>query len=512
MHQNMYPNLLRTIYAPAAPKSDPRRLLALCLTAFCFTTCLTAGSATAETLADIYELALTNDPQVRAAEASYRMGKESLPHARAGLLPTLSASAAYHDGDGIRGNSRTLGSSFIAQSVGDYDDESESYAVSLTQPLFDLPAWFTFKRGQDLSQQAAAQFAKEQQDTIIRVADTYFGVLRASENLSASQAEERAIGRQLEQTKERFNVGLLPITDVHEAQAAYDSAAVNTLEARSALDIAFQGLQILTGKQHTALAGLVADFPVTKPEPLEQDAWVTFAQANNFALQAARLSMAAAEKNAQSKKSEHLPKITASIDYIKTYNDGVFQRDGGLDPNPPFGYEDPARQPFTADEEATVFTLRLDAPLYSGGRVSSQRRLASQEYILARENHLLAQRRTTQQAREQHLRVLTDAARVTARRQAITSAQSAETATQVGYEVGTRNIVDVLIAQRTLYQAQRDYANARYDYVSNMLRLKEVAGQLSPGDIAQLERWLSPELKVERATQSVVADEAKHRD
>ena len=499
--QKTYPRskpqgILRIFPSPCASLFSATRLIA----SYFVVLSLSANSASAETLAEIYELALANDPQVRAAEASYKAGQEALPQARSGLLPTLSASAAYSDGDGIRGNSRTLGSSFVSQSIGDYDDEGESYSVSLTQPLFDLPAWFTFKQGKDLDQQAAAQFAKEQQSTIIRVTDTYFAVLRAKENLSSSQAEERAIGRQLEQTKERFEVGLLPITDVHEAQAAYDSALVNTLEARSALDIAFEGLQVLTGKHHGSLAGLTAEFPITPPEPLEREAWVTFAQSNNLALKAARLSMMAAENHAQSTKSEHLPKVSASLNYSKNYNDGVFNRDGGVDPNPPFGFEDPARQPFTADEEATVFTLRLDAPLYSGGMISSQRRQASQESILARENHLLAQLNTTQQARSQHLRVLTDAARVRARAQAITSARSAEEATQAGYEVGTRNIVDVLISQRTLYQAQRDYANARYDYVASMLRLKEVAGQLSPQNIAQLDRWLSSEINVERAT------------
>ena len=460
---------------------------------------LPVESLRAETLAEIYQLAVTNDPLLRAAEASYQSGKEALPQSRAGLLPTLSASASYNDGNGTSGNSRTLGASFIAQSVGDYDDETENYSVSLTQPIFDLPAWFTFKQGKDLGQQAAAQFAADQQASIIRVADAYFEVLRANENLTSSEAEKRAIGRQLEQTKERFEVGLLPITDVHEAQAAYDAAVVNTLESKSAVNIAFEGLEVITGQAHNSLASLAPEFPITDPEPADRASWVKFAQAHNFSLKAAQLAMTAAKNSAQSKKSEYLPKVTASLNYTKRYNDGVFNRDGGVDPNNPPAVEAPARQPFVSDEEATIFTLRLDAPIYTGGLISSQRRQAYQEYVQAQENHVLAQRDTTRQARSQHLLVLTDAARVKARSQAIVSAKSAEEATQAGYDVGTRNIVDVLISQRVLYRSKRDYANARYDYIGSMLRLKEVAGQLSPEDIAQLDRWLNAGAPVERA-------------
>lgn len=493
----MHPSIIRVYRVPYHVGLRNPLLITLCLIAFN----LSIRPANAQTLAEVYELALANDPQLRAAEANYRAGKEALPQSRAALLPQLSASAGYRDGKGTRGTSRTLGSTFIAQSIGDYDDESENYSVSLSQPLFDLPAWFSFKRGRELDQKASSEFAKAQQDLIVRVADTYFAVLRAHENLQSTRAEERAIGRQLEQTSERFEVGLLPITDVHEAQAAYDAATVNTLESKSALDIAFEGLEVLTGTSHASLASLSAEFPVAKPEPLDRKSWVDFAQANNFTLEAARLTMNAAENNVDSKKSEHLPRISASVNYSKGYNDGVFNRDGGIDPNNPPNLETPARQPFTEDEEATVFELRLDAPIYSGGLISSQRRQAFQEYIQARENYVLAQRSTTQQARSLHLRVLTDAARVAARAQAITSANSALEATEAGYNVGTRNVVDVLISQRTLYQAQRDYANARYDYIGSMLRLKEVAGQLSPRDIAQLDRWLNREISVERAIQ-----------
>ncbi|HCO61671.1 MAG TPA: secretion protein [Porticoccaceae bacterium] len=444
----------------------------------------------ADTLSDIYQLALTNDPTLRAANAAFNAGKESIPLGRAGILPKITASAEFTDGDGDRSNFRTLnidGNSFESGAAGDNDDETESYSVSLSQPLFDLPAWFTFKQGYDLDQQAEAQFAADQQSTIVRVTEAYIDVLRANENLVTSLAEQRAIGRQLEQTKERFDVGLLPITDVHEAQAAYDSAMVNTLEAQSALDIAFEGLEVITGQRHQELAGLSSEFPIKETEPADSKSWVEFSQQNNFALEVSRLAMTAAEKTAKAKRAEHLPTLTASLGYSNFHRDGHFLRDDGN------------TQPFAEDDEPTVFSLRLDAPIFTGGLVSAERRKAYQDYLQAQELYLLKQRQITQQARSQHLSVSTDAARVKARKQAITSATSALEATDAGYEVGTRNIVDVLISQRVLYQAQRDYANARYDYIISMLKLREVAGQLSPEHLAELDRWLSQEIKINRA-------------
>ncbi len=453
----------------------------LLLTASC------AAPLQAETLAEIYQLAMNNDAQLRAAHAAFNAGKQSIPRARAGLLPTINGSIEMTDGDGDASSFRTLNfpdATFDAGASGDRDDETEFYSLSLTQPLFDMPAWFTFKQGFDLDQRANANLAAEQQSLIVRVAVAYTEVLRTSENLITAKAEQRAIGRQLEQTKERFEVGLLPITDVHEAQAAYDAARVNTLEAEGALDIAFEALEVMTGQPHTELAGLAAEFPIQPTDPVDREAWVKFAQDNNFTLASARLTVQAAEKNAKAKRAEHLPRVSAKLSYSNYHQDGSFDVNGGNN------------QPFSSDDEPLVFSVRMDAPIYSGGFVSAERKIAQQEFIEAQANLLHTKRSTTQQARSQHLKVRTNSARVEARSLGIISAQSALEATQAGYDVGTRNIVDLLISQRILYRSQRDYANARYDYILSMLNLKEVAGLLSPDDINKLNAWMKPELVV----------------
>ncbi|MEZ5530380.1 MAG: TolC family outer membrane protein [Porticoccaceae bacterium] len=446
--------------------------------------------ALANTLSEIYELALQNDPQLRAARAAFLAGQEAKNIGRAALLPQISATGEYEELETNGSSTTVLNQNAIFSRRGHTDTDSHGYYLNLSQPIFDLPAWFSFQQGKALSEQARLQFAADQQSLILRSADAYFEVLRARENLETALAQEKAIQRQLEQTKERFEVGLLPITDVHEAQAAYDNARVNTLEARGALDIAFEGLTVLTGEPHQQLAGLVPNFPVVQPEPVNREDWVQFALQNNFSLQAARYQRDAADENAKSKKYEHAPTLTGTLSYYDDQTDSEFR---GTDQ---YGF---SSTPSATDQEGHAIGLQLTVPIFTGGLVSAERRQAFQQYVQADETFIGAQRNTVQQARSQHLLVVTNTERVKARKLAITSAESALEATQAGYEAGTRNIVDVLVAQQNLYQASRDYANARYDYIGSLLRLKEVAGQLSPEDIYQLNAWLDPGINVTKA-------------
>jgi outer membrane protein len=297
--------------------------------------------------------------------------------------------------------------------------------------------------------------------------------------LQTRDAEERAIQRQLEQTRERFEVGLLPVTDVHEAQAVFDDAAVNSLEARGALNIAFEGLAVLTGQDHQVLAGLTENFAATNPEPLSNQEWVDFAIGNNFQLKVAELGKDAAYNNAKAAASARLPKISGRASYFDSDSDGTRYS-----------------SPFESQQDGHSFVVSVTMPIWMGGSVDAQRRQAKQRSIASDEGYTASKRNTVQAARSLHQLVLTNTARVKARKQSITSADSALQATQAGYEVGTRNIVDVLVAQRTVYQARRNYSNARYDYILSMMRLKEVAGQLSPEDVYQLNAWLDPQLTI----------------
>ncbi|GAB3105310.1 TolC family outer membrane protein [Aestuariicella hydrocarbonica] len=439
----------------------------------------------AETLEEIYRLALENDHQLKADTAAYEAGKENLTIGRSALLPQINAQASYSETE-----QTTLGESAFTSSPPEYEIESENeaYSVTLTQPLFNMAAWFGYQQGKSLSHQAQAQFSADQQSLIIRVSEAYFTVLRAIDNLTTARAEEKALGHQLEQTKQRFDVGLTAITDVHEAQAAYDNATATTLEARGNLAIAFEGLEVLTGQQHEQVAPLVENFPVTNPAPMQRSEWVDFALNNNYTLQVAKYNAEAFEDNARAAASGHLPTLSANLSYGNRddSNTDIFVNGSS------------ASNDSRINDRSTI-GVRLDVPIFSGLRVSGQRRQAYSQSMQADEIYNKTQRDIIQGARSLHLSVVTNVAQVNARQQAITSSRSALEATQAGYEVGTRNLVDVLIAQQNLYQAQRNYDDTRYAYIVNMLRLKEVAGNLTPEDVLQLNRWLNVEKQVDRS-------------
>ncbi|MCB1699515.1 MAG: TolC family outer membrane protein [Halioglobus sp.] len=439
----------------------------------------------AESLRDIYELALENDAQLKTEQAQYLARKETEELSRAALLPQVGASYSYTDSDADRNSqSRDFNSPDlpILDTLTNTDITTDGYTLSLNQPLFDLPAWFSFQSGKEISKEAAATFAGNQQNLIVRVVEAYLLVLRAQDNLAASKAQERAFERQLEQSQQRFEVGLIAITDVYEAQAAFDLSRVNRIVDENNVLVAMERLSVLTGQYPGTLNVLKEDLELKLPDPIDRAAWVDFSLENNFSLLAARHGEEAARQNAQSKRMEHAPIVSGSYEYSD------FSADGNLDVRPSTGFE--TSPDYDLDQH--VWMLRVEMPLYSGGAISAQRRQAAQEYNAARENLINLTRNTVTSTRSLHMTVISDVSRVEARKKSIVSSQSALDATQAGYEVGTRNVVDVLNSQNTLFIAQRDYANSRYDYILNMMRLKEQAGLLSPEDIYTLDTYLLP--------------------
>ena len=415
-----------------------------------------------ENLADVYELALKNDPLLKAAEATYRAGKENRTQGIAGLLPTLSV------GGSTNWNEYRVEEQLIDQ----YN--SNSYLASLNQPIFRLDKWFQFERGTALSEAANAEFAYQQQETMIRVASAYFNVLNSIDSLNAARAEEKAIGRQKDLAKKRFDVGLAAITEVQETQAAFDLTVVSRIAREAQLDSARESLTSIVGRDIKLLSPLSDNFEISLPNPLDRESWVSLGLKNNYQLKAAKLQRDAAQASARSTASNHLPQIDLVGRVSKsTSKQGKF---GGFIQNPLFGVEQDTRQ----------YSIQFNLPLYAGGAISSARRQAYANYDRSKEQAIYAERSTVRDVRSNHFGVQTQVANVTARKQALASAESALEATQIGYEVGTRNTVDLLDAQKRLFQAQRDYASSRYDYIISMLRLKASVGSLSPKDLMNI--------------------------
>jgi outer membrane protein len=423
----------------------------------------------ADTLKGIFELAFENDAQLRAARAQLRADSETEKRARGQLLPQINAQYSMTDSDTESSGEGGLDGVLDK----DTSTEDDTWSIQLQQSLFDLNKWFTFKSGQAVTDRAKVLFASAAQDLIVRVVSAYFDVLSAQDNLTSSRAEEKAIQRQLEQTQQRFDVGLIAITDVHEARAAFDISRVARLNDEGLLGITMEALSVITGQAHSDLARLSEDFPIKQPDPLTAEEWVDLAMTNNYDIAASLHALESARMTAKASKASHYPTISASFSYADSEK-------GDIDPAGPF-YE-------SSETEQLSFDLTL--PLFSGGSVSAARRQAYEQYNVAKENHTGILRTAIQAIRSFHLAVRTDIARVNARQQSITSSQSALDATEAGYEVGTRNVVDVLQSQRALFAARRDYANARYAYVVNMMKLMQQAGLLQPENVLTLNKWL----------------------
>lgn len=415
---------------------------------------LGAGSVQAAALADIYQQALQNDPQLKSAQASSLANQETADQAKANLLPQIDLSA----------DTRYVDSNFA-------DYNNHGYTLTLSQPVFDASRWYTFKQGQQLSEQAKLQFEQAQQNLILRVVQAYLDVLRAQTALETAQAQERAIKRRLDQVNAQFEVGLIAITDVQEAQASYDNARVERIEAEGALDNSFEALERLTGAAVGQVDMLHADYPVQNLAPAEPQPWLEKAWQGNFDLRIATTAIEAQRRALQAARSGHYPTLSLDASYDDDNGNSGFTAG-------------------TENTETSTIGLTLKVPLYAGGGTSSQVRQAEYQLTAIQQDREDTLRAVTQSTRSALRDLRTNVQSVAARKQSIKSSETALKATEEGFNVGTRNVVDVLEAEQALYAAQRDYANARYDYVLNLFQLKQQVGTLNPDDINSLDQWL----------------------
>ena len=424
----------------------------------------------ADSLLDIYNDALENDPRYKSAEFSYLAGKEIKVQGRAGLLPNISISAQTNWNEYYQN--------------GDLQNEYNNFSSSarLTQPLIRLDSWFKYRQSKFLTDAAEADFAYSQQALIVRTAELYFNVLRAIDNLSAARSEEKAIKKQLDQIRQRYEVGLAAVTEVQEAQLAFDLSLASRTRVEGEVYTAKEALNALVGREILSLDGLVNDLNVTNPVPASKEEWARKAVENNFRLQAANLRKFASKNNARSVASNHLPKV--DIVGVQTESETNQYAFDGLNTGGAFNITVPD------ETQRDTYSLQLSMPIFQGGAVISRTKQAYAESNKSSEDALFTERSVIQDVRSQYSNVVTLVANLRAQKQAVVSASSALEATKVGYEVGTRNIVDLLQAEKNLYSAERNLSNAKYDYLITTLRLHLAAGTLSPENLIEINNLL----------------------
>ena len=440
-------------------------------------------------LVTILNLALENDPTLKQAKANYLANRETMVQSRSTLLPSFGIQAATTRLTSGPTDSRyvnipdPISGDLVSTRIADDHSfrpgiNNHNWGIGLNQSVLNLSNWYNFQSSQASDRAAAVNLAAQEQDLIMRVAIAYFDVLRAQELLETNLQEEEAAQTSLQQTQQREAVGLVAITDVYDAQAAFDLARNTTILQRDFLQSRFEVLEALTGQAHPNVDELQDDFPIVEVDGnLLQ--WENQADNNNLAVAAAEFNLTASRKNLKARKSEHLPTLDVSGFYghivtAPIVNQGIEIGGGASD--------------------RTQLALNLTIPIYSGGATSSRRRAAEYQVLAAQESLEFTKRQLTQNIRNSYRRVNTDVLVIAQRQQSITSAQSRLDATELGAEVGTRNIVEVLLARENLYRALRLYADARFDYVIDSLVLKQVSGILTPQDVLDLNEWLTDEL------------------
>jgi outer membrane protein len=425
------------------------------------------------TLGDVYELALTNDPQLKIDEATFNANKEIKNKAMAGLLPKFSLRA----GTTWNENKNTQNTSLFTDTQG---SNSNYYSANLIQPIFRVDTWFQFSQGRALGKAAEAKFALSQQETIIRISNVYFNLLKAKKNLEVAKLEEQSIKKQRDRTKRLYEEGVSSKSEYQEAQAFYDLAKVSKIASEGQLEFAREVMISIIGDV-PEIKDLNDDFPISKPDPIEQDQWAELAMANSFTLKASTLNAMAAKKNSQAKLASHFPDIDLVASITQNNSRGIVGFNPATDPPVTYGPN---------GIEQTRYSLEFNWPIVTGGLLHAERREAKALAEQADQQELLTERFVIRDVKTKFTSVLTNLANVNARKASLKSSNFALKATMVGYEENTRNIVDLLNAEKNYFSAQRDLIAAKYDYIISTLELKLASGILSPADIYEISGYL----------------------
>jgi outer membrane protein len=432
--------------------------------------------AQAADLVTITRDALNNNAALASARAEFSGVEAGRDVARGGLLPQVNASGSvvhnqqYESQGSARGAGVGVGADQAAAGVSDDRYNTASLSLEATQALFNAVTRQELNQAERQIDQQVYLLAATEQQLLIDVVSAYFDILRAHEVLEARQAQERAIGRQLEQAREQFEVGLIAITEVEEARASFDQSRADRIAAESSLQVAFEALEQLTGQRYANIDALGDAMPIALPAPTDRDYWVDQALERNPQVLAQRAGIELSRAGVEIARAGRLPTVQAFANYQYSESDSDVVS----------GYN-----------SSSQVGVSANLPIYTGGSTSARIRqgtfqLESSQYDFE------SQRRTTiQQVRSLYTQVSNNVETVDARRQAIVSTRSALEATRAGYEVGTRNIVDVLNAEQNLYNAIASYAEARYDYVVNLMSLRQQSGMLDVAAIEEVNAWLT---------------------
>lgn len=425
----------------------------------------------ADNLSQVYQQALESDPTFKKAEADWLVAKQNLPLAMtgngmpgSGLFPNISLS----------GN---LGKTYYQGTNSINNNESAIYAVSITQPIFNLATWQSISSASYAVKAATAQYLAASQNLMSRVSTAYFEVLRANDKLNLTLAQQKQFENEYQNAKTKYDVGLIPITGVYDAQAKKDQSVAQEIKDRNALQNSIENLRAITGQSYKSLAQLKEKIPLLIPKPENIDKWVAIAEKQNYLIQADLNLMRSSQKNISVAKAGMAP----TLNFVGSYQNGQNSAPGFM-------------PPAFANPEQTQVGLNLTFPVLRGGYDIVNTKQASYRYLAASDQLEIDHRQVVTNTQKAYLGVASGISQIKADQKAIQSTVNQLKATQEGYTVGTRTMVDVLNSLTSLTMTQQQYADDRYNYVESIINLKQQAGTLSPDDIEMIQSWLGKEI------------------
>lgn len=426
--------------------------------------CFVCQISFASDLMDVYRDAAANDPSLKSAHNIYFSTGEQIPQTRAALLPNVSLTNATSRFSNQGDTNQTI-------SAGDQSYDQNIFTLSATQPVFNYQSWMQFNQAKDTVKSAEASYNSAVQNLMVRVANAYFSVLQAKDNLRFTQAQKESLLRQMKQAEQRYEVGLDTKTAVYQAQASYDSMVAQEIADKNTLYIAFEQLRTLTNHNYEALAPLKEkNPPLVHPQPADSQVWVDKALSQNYALLSAKYTKDAARINIKAQQAGHYPTVDLGGSYSDTNNDAT------ANPAP------------TGQNSAVTLTLTL--PLYQGGLISSQTRQAEYDYEKSAADFQSIYLNTLVNTRTAYNTLIVTMRQIQADTQALLSSENSVQSVEAQYQAGTLTMVDVLQAQQQLYQAQTEKALDQYTYINSIVNLKYNAGTLSASDLDAINHWL----------------------
>ncbi|MFT6899536.1 MAG: outer membrane protein [Paraglaciecola sp.] len=422
-----------------------------------------SSHAFADDLYEVYQQALQNDPATLQSQANKEAAFSDIQRSRAGLLPQISLTLA------------------ASETYGDLERSTNDATLTASQSIYDRSLWVGLDRAELIASQADTVLASDMQQLILRTVSAYFDTLQAKDDLEFARAEKRAIERQLEQTKQRFEVGLTAITDVHEAQAQYDTSVAAEISAKNVVENSLEALREITGNYYPNLNELNTEqFSASMPTPNNIHDWLKISEERNLALLISNASVDIAKFDIKSARAGHYPTISLAGQANTNDTDGLSS--------------DPANQAATDRFNTYGIQLSVAVPIYSGGLVNASVESAKYRFVAASEDRERIHRSVIRSVRSNYNDVAAAISRIKAFEQAVVSAQSALKATEAGFDVGTRTIVDVLNSTRNLFDARRNLSRIRYGYVVSVLNLKLAAGTLNVDDVTDINKGLSAQM------------------